>query len=295
MTAPEPNHSPINAAGGASPRRAAASATARSTARRTAQVAEPLDPHQVSVTENYRLISRGTVDAGQFVRVAHRVEVADPAVGDLDGDDALEAVAEVEHQRGGVVVDGRLDAAALPGHADQADDHSGHPLARRRWVGAPRCPCRRCRPSTPRPATASTSARPRHRLTPRRRTASVISMDCLRVDGLEPLAPRLHVFAGAVRHLTHRRRGFADGRGDLVVAEPEHLVQDEDRALVRAQRLQHHQHRHRNRFGQNHIGRGVPSIRAAAARAATGRRSPRACGHCARSALSDCRVTSWAR
>ncbi len=82
----------------------------------------------------------------------------------------------------------------------------------------------------------------------------------LGVDGPEPVAPGVHVFAGAVRHLTHRRRGFADRFGDLVVVEAEHLAQHEDRPLVRGERFEKNQHRHRNRFGENDIGGGIAVV-----------------------------------
>jgi len=80
------------------------------------------------------------------------------------------------------------------------------------------------------------------------------------VDGPEPLASRLHMFAGTVRHLTHRRRGFADRAGDLVVIEAEHLAQDQHRALIRSERLQQNQHRHRNALGESDIGGGVAFV-----------------------------------
>ncbi len=50
ITAAAPNQSPISAAGGGSPRRPAASATARSTAAAVPTVAEPLDAHRPSLT-----------------------------------------------------------------------------------------------------------------------------------------------------------------------------------------------------------------------------------------------------
>ena len=75
-----------------------------------------------------------------------------------------------------------------------------------------------------------------------------------RVDRPEPLTSRLHVLAGAVRHLTHRRSGFAYRPGDFVVVEAEHLAQNEHRPLVGCQRLQQHQHGHRNRFRENDVG-----------------------------------------
>ena len=79
----------------------------------------------------------------------------------------------------------------------------------------------------------------------------------LGVDGPEPLAARLHVLAGAVRHLTHRRRGFAYRPCDFVVVEAEHLTKDERRPLIGCQRFEQHQHRHRHRLGEHHVGRGV--------------------------------------
>src|SRR6185369_1860617 len=67
----------------------------------------------------------GNRDGGQLFGVAHGVEVGDLAVDDLDADHALEPVAEVEHQRGRVVVERRLGAALGPGEADQPDDQLG--------------------------------------------------------------------------------------------------------------------------------------------------------------------------
>ena len=52
MTAPEPNQSPISAAGGASPRRGSGVGDRAQHRRGAAQVAEPLDPHWPSVTES---------------------------------------------------------------------------------------------------------------------------------------------------------------------------------------------------------------------------------------------------
>ena len=92
------------------------------------------------------------------------------------------------------------------------------------------------------------------------RNCSVISRGLRGVDGLEPLAPRLHVLAGTVRDLAHRRRGFADRAGDFVVVETEHLAQHEHRPLVGAQRLEHHQHRHRHRLGEHDVGRRVALV-----------------------------------
>ena len=45
------------------------------------------------------------------------------------------------------------------------------------------------------------------------------------------------VFAGTVRHLTHRANGFADRARDFVVVEAEHLAQHEHRPLVGRERL----------------------------------------------------------
>ena len=45
------------------------------------------------------------------------------------------------------------------------------------------------------------------------KNCAVTSIDCLRIDGLEPLAPGVHVLAGAVRDLAHR------GASDLPTAE----------------------------------------------------------------------------
>ena len=73
---------------------------------------------------------------------------------------------------------------------------------------------------------------------------SVISAVLRGVDGLEPLAPRMHMLAGAVCDLAHCRHGFAYRAGDFVVVEAEHLAQDEHRPLVGRERLEQHQHRH---------------------------------------------------
>ena len=89
---------------------------------------------------------------------------------------------------------------------------------------------------------------------------SVISAVRRGVDGLEPLAPRMHVLAGAVRDLAHRRHGFADRACDFVVVEAEHLAQDEHRPLVGGERLEQHQHRHRHRLGEHDVGRGVALV-----------------------------------
>ena len=89
---------------------------------------------------------------------------------------------------------------------------------------------------------------------------SVISRGRGGVDGLEPLAPRVHVLAGAVRHLAHRRHGFAHRAGDFVVVEAEHLAQHEHRPLVGGERLEQHEHRHRHRLGEHHIGRRVALV-----------------------------------
>ena len=52
ITAAESNQSPISAAGGGKPHRAAASATVAQHRGGAAQIAEPLDPHPISVTES---------------------------------------------------------------------------------------------------------------------------------------------------------------------------------------------------------------------------------------------------
>ena len=65
---------------------------------------------------------------------------------------------------------------------------------------------------------------------------------------------------GTVRHLAHRRYGFAYRSGDFVVVEAEHLTQHEHCPLVRGERLEQHQHRHRHRFGKHHIGRGIAIV-----------------------------------
>ena len=65
MTAPEPNQSPISAAGGATPRLSAAAATARSS-----RVALPRSPSRSmrigSACQTRRVISRGTAMPDSF-------------------------------------------------------------------------------------------------------------------------------------------------------------------------------------------------------------------------------------
>ena len=75
--------------------------------------------------------------------------------------------------------------------------------------------------------------------------------------GLEPGAPGLDVFAGAVCGLTHRGLGTFDGVADFGVAEVEHLLEHEHGALQRAEGLQHDEHRHRHRFGGGDVIGGV--------------------------------------
>ena len=82
----------------------------------------------------------------------------------------------------------------------------------------------------------------------------------LGVDGTEPVASGVHVLAGAVRHLSHSCRGFADRFGDFVVVEAERLAQHEHRPLVGGERFEKNQHRHRNRFGENDIGGGIAVV-----------------------------------
>ncbi len=64
------------------------------------------------------------------------------------------------------------------------------------------------------------------------------------VDGTEPIASCVHVFAGAMGHLAHGCDGLADGPGDLVVVETERLAQHEHRSFVGSERLEENQHRH---------------------------------------------------
>ena len=92
------------------------------------------------------------------------------------------------------------------------------------------------------------------------KNCSVISVASCGVDGLEPLAPRLHMLAGAVRDLAHGCHGFAYRAGDFVVVEAEHFTQHEHRPLVRSERFEQHQHRHRHRLGEHDIGRGVALV-----------------------------------
>lgn len=63
-----------------------------------------------------------------------------------------------------------------------------------------------------------------------------------------------------MRHLAHRNLGFAYCRGDFGVVEAEHFAHHEHGTLVRGQGFQHHEHGHGDRFGQHHIGRGVPVV-----------------------------------
>jgi hypothetical protein len=63
-----------------------------------------------------------------------------------------------------------------------------------------------------------------------------------------------------IGELADRGRALADGFGDLVVLEIEHLAQHEHRPFDRRERLQHQQHRHRDAVGQfdvlGHVRRG---------------------------------------
>ncbi len=56
--------------------------------------------------------------------------------------------------------------------------------------------------------------------------------------------------AGPVGDLPHARRTLVDGFGELVVVEPEHLAQHEDRPLGGSQRLEDEHHRHRHAVGE---------------------------------------------
>ncbi len=66
---------------------------------------------------------------------------------------------------------------------------------------------------------------------------------------VESWPPRLDVFARPVHELPGRCVGAADRAGDLGMGEPEYLMQNEDGALLGCQRLEHHQHGQRHRFG----------------------------------------------
>src|SRR3546814_10952027 len=57
--------------------------------------------------------------------------------------------------------------------------------------------------------------------------------------------------------LAHGSGGLPDRLGQLLIAEPEHLVEHEDRALGRGERLEHQQHRRREAVGERHILRNV--------------------------------------
>ncbi len=58
------------------------------------------------------------------------------------------------------------------------------------------------------------------------------------------------VTSGSMRDLANRRRLPVDGRGDLVVLEPEDITQYEDRSFGRAECFQDEEHRHRDALGQ---------------------------------------------
>ena len=83
--------------------------------------------------------------------------------------------------------------------------------------------------------------------------------------GYHPARPALRdVRPRPVRDLADRGRAFADGFGDLVVGQVEHLAQHEHRPLVRREGLEHQQHRHRDAVGQfdvlGHVGRGQQGL-----------------------------------
>src|ERR1700759_1753836 len=78
---------------------------------------------QISVAADVAHGRRGR----KLVWVAHRVEVGDLAVDDLNGKDALQPVAGVEHHRRRRVADRHLcpDVGQLQSTADQPDDSPG--------------------------------------------------------------------------------------------------------------------------------------------------------------------------
>jgi hypothetical protein len=65
------------------------------------------------------------------------------------------------------------------------------------------------------------------------------------------------MFSSPMSGLAHGRLRTVDGLGDFGVAEVEHLLEHEHRALERAERLQHDEHRHRHRFGRGDVVGGV--------------------------------------
>ena len=125
-------------------------------------------------------------------------------------EDALEVVADVEHHRRCAVVDRRLEPDV--GHAlrrnseqageDRAATFSAPTTGRRAAVALP--------PLSAVQVASGASIVIRPSTSPRRRGGHELfgQLGAFRrgVGGLEALASRLHVFARAVRDLTHRRR-----------------------------------------------------------------------------------------
>ena len=75
--------------------------------------------------------------------------------------------------------------------------------------------------------------------------------------GLESRSARLDVVAGPVGSLTYRRFRTVDGVSDFGVGEVEDLLEHEDGAFQRAQRLEHHQHGHRHGLGYGDVFGGI--------------------------------------
>ena len=112
-------------------------------------------------------------------------------------------------------------------------------------------PSRRRRTAAPRPAPARPSGPAGRRWWPHMNAARPAGTSAVAPGRAGP--PGLHVGPGPMRDLPDRGRRLADGRGDLVVGETEHLMQHEHRPLVRGQALHHQHHRHRHRLGEDDV------------------------------------------
>src|SRR5271166_1128261 len=126
ITARDANHSPIRAAGGGRPRRAAPCATASSTAG-----ASPRSPSRsIRIGPGWQTRSAagdlpGGGDRGELLGVADDVERRDEAVGDLRGDHDVDVLAAEDDRCRGAVVGGQLDAHVGDTFSAQADDGGG--------------------------------------------------------------------------------------------------------------------------------------------------------------------------
>src|ERR1700752_3058498 len=103
ITASAPNQSPVSAAGGGRPSRLVASPMARSTwgapPRSPSRSILPSPAWQISAPADVAHGCRGR----QLVGIAHRVEVGDLAVDDLNGENTLQVAGGVDqHRRRGV-------------------------------------------------------------------------------------------------------------------------------------------------------------------------------------------------